>query len=148
MTALATEATLACRYCTATPAELQDLMFHVCDLAVSRVFLYRDQTYPGRCVLMLKRHVRELFELEPAELAAFTQEMAQVAKAIASSVPCDKINYALYGDKADHLHAHIVPKTRSGAAWGQPFVLNAEPRVELAPAERMRLLNTLRDSLV
>lgn len=144
MTALAPEPANSCRYCTATPTELQDVMFHVCDLAVSRVFLYRDQSYQGRCVVLLKRHVREFFELDEAELAAFTKEVAHVAKAIASSVPCDKINYALYGDRADHLHAHVVPKTQQGPAWGQPFVLNAEPPLELPLAERMALVDTLR----
>jgi diadenosine tetraphosphate (Ap4A) HIT family hydrolase len=143
MTVLATE----CRYCTATPAALEDVMFHICDLATSRVFLYRDQTYKGRCVLLLKKHVRELFELDATELAAFTQELARVAQAISQTVPCDKVNYALYGDKADHLHAHIVPKTQQGPAWGQPFILNTETPVELALAERQELIQALSDQL-
>src|SRR5687768_4101159 len=102
----------ACRYCTASLSELAPLMSHVVDLDHSRVFLYADQTHRGRCVVLCKRHVRELFELGDAELAGFMREVARVAEAITQTVACDKLNYAAYGDKADHLHVHVVPKTR------------------------------------
>ena len=61
----ANPSTEPCRYCTATPAELDSQMALVTELAHSRVFLVRDQTHPGRCVVLLKRHARELFELAP-----------------------------------------------------------------------------------
>ena len=78
MTAMAANpSTEPCRYCTATPAELDSQMALVTVLAHSRVFLVRDQTHPGRCVVLLKRHARELFELAPDELAAFMAEVAE-----------------------------------------------------------------------
>src|SRR4051794_32086269 len=89
----------ACRYCTATLSELAPLMSHVVDLDHSRVFLYADQTHRGRCVVLCKRHVRELFELGDAALAGFMREVARVAEAITQTVACDKVNYAAYGDK-------------------------------------------------
>jgi ATP adenylyltransferase len=122
-------------------------MSHVVDLAYSRVFLYGDQTHRGRCVVLFKQHVRELFELADEELAGFMREVAQVAAAIAQVVPCDKLNYAAYGDQADHLHVHVVPKTRGGVAWGRPFVLNAEAQVTLEADETRVLLAELRQVL-
>ena len=71
MTALAANpSTEPCRYCTTPPAELDSQMALVTELAHSRVFLVRDQTHPGRCVVLLKRHARELFALAAARLAA------------------------------------------------------------------------------
>ena len=136
-----------CRYCTASLAELAPAMSHVVDLTYSRVFLYLDQTHLGRCVVLCKRHVRELFELTDEELAGFMREVARVAEAITQAVPCDKLNYAAYGDKADHLHVHVAPKTRDGVAWGQPFVLNADVPVLLTPEETNALLSALRQRL-
>lgn len=133
-----------CRYCTATNEELAPVMAHIVDLAWSRVFLYGDQTHRGRCVVLFKRHARELFELSEEERAGFMREVARVASAIAQAVPCDKLNYAAYGDKADHLHFHIVPKTQDGPAWGRPFILNAEPTVRLGAAETHELLSKLK----
>ena len=137
----------ACRYCTATVAELENVMFHVADLDRSRVFLFRDQTHSGRCVVLLKKHVRELFEVEEEDLRVFMREFAQVAAAVAQANPCDKVNYALYGDIADHLHVHVVPKTRGGPAWGQPFILNADDPVELALREKQDALSKLKHLL-
>lgn len=137
----------ACRYCAATVAELEDVMFHVADLDRSRVFLFRDQTHKGRCVVLLKKHVRELFELEDEDLRVFMREVARVAAAVAQVSACDKVNYALYGDKADHLHVHVVPKTKGGPAWGQPFILNADVPVVLAPPERQAMLLKLKHLL-
>lgn len=134
----------ACRYCTAANEELAPAMTHVTDLAWSRVFLYADQTHRGRCVVLFKRHVRELFELSEEELAGFMGEVARVAAAIAQAVPCDKLNYAAYGDKADHLHMHVVPKKQDGPAWGQPFILNAETHLHLGYAEERDLLLILK----
>ena len=137
----------ACRYCTATLEELAPVMSHVVDLAHSRVFLYGDQLHRGRCVVLYKRHVRELYELGDEGLAGFMREVARVAEAISQTVPCDKMNYAAYGDKADHLHVHVVPKTDGGPAWGQPFVLNAESPVKLTAEETRTMLSALRQRL-
>ena len=137
----------SCRYCTATLAELDSLMGHVADLDRSRVFLLRDQTHPGRCVVLLKQHARELFELAEPDLRIFMREVAQVAAAVARVSRCDKVNYAIYGDLADHLHVHVVPKTRGGPAWGQPFVLNPDVPVALAPPQYQGMLQKLQQAL-
>ncbi len=141
---MAAEAAAACRYCTATNEELAPVMALIADLAWSRVFLYGDQTHRGRCVVLFKRHARELFELSEEERAGFMREVALVAAAIAKAVPCDKLNYAGYGDRADHLHFHVVPKTIDGPAWGQPFILNAPEPVALGSAEKHELLSKLK----
>lgn len=137
----------ACRYCTATLAELENVMFHVADLSRSRVFLYRDQTHGGRCVVLLKQHARELFELQEEDLRVFMREVARVAAAVAQLSGCDKVNYALYGDQAQHVHMHVVPKMKGGPAWGQPFILNADVPLELAPQERQEMLLKLKQLL-
>ncbi|MEO8731535.1 MAG: HIT domain-containing protein [Rhodoferax sp.] len=124
-----------CRYCTASLAELDSLMVHVADLDRSRAFLLRDQTHRGRCVLLLKQHARELFELAPEDLRIFMAEAAQLAAAIAQLGDCDKVNYAIYGDLNEHVHLHLVPKTRGGSNWGQAFVLVQDQPVTLPQAE-------------
>ena len=143
----ANPSTEPCRYCTATPAELDSQMALVTELAHSRVFLVRDQTHPGRCVVLLKRHARELFELAPDELAAFMAEVARVAQVVHRVSGCDKLNYAVYGDLSPHLHVHIVPKWRGGAAWGEPFVLKPAEGVFLAPEVFAHMLLNLKQGV-
>ena len=72
-------------------------------------------------VVAYRSHVNELFELPPAELALFMQDVADAARAIKAAVGAQKINYGAYSDKLPHLHMHLVPKFQDGPAWGAPF---------------------------
>ena len=63
-----------CLYCQRN--ELQkSLMIEMCDLSVSTVFLFKEQSHPGRCIVAYKDHVNELFELNEADRNAFMADM-------------------------------------------------------------------------
>ena len=120
-----------CFYCR-KDQRLHDLMIEIAPLAASTLFLFREQTHPGRCVVAYRGHVNELFELPAAELALFMQDVARAAKAIKVATGAKKINYGAYSDKLPHLHFHLVPKYEGGASWGSTF--------EMMPANK-RLLD-------
>ena len=63
-----------CFYCT-QDQRLTALMEPVIELRWSRVYLLRDQRYPGRCVVAFYRHVRELDEMEDTERDGFFAEL-------------------------------------------------------------------------
>ena len=52
----------ACLYCTNNQT-LKDLMIEFAQLSVSRAFLFKEQTYRGRCLVAYKDHVNDLNEL-------------------------------------------------------------------------------------
>ena len=54
-----------CFYCR-KDQRLHDLMIEIAPLAASTLFLFREQTHPGRCVVAYRGHVNELFELPAA----------------------------------------------------------------------------------
>ncbi len=111
-----------CKYCTESE-ELHAILIRIRELEASTLYLFRDQTHRGRCVLAFRGHKTELFQLEDGERDAFARDLARAAKAIAEAFSPDKINYAVFGDLAPHLHVHIVPKYEGGEAWGRPFDL-------------------------
>ena len=47
---------------------LHDLMIELAPLQVSTLYLFREQTYRGRCLVAYRAHVNELYELPPDEL--------------------------------------------------------------------------------
>ena len=51
-----------CLYCTNNQT-LHDLMIEICPLKVSRAFLFKEQTYRGRCLVAYNGHVNDLNEL-------------------------------------------------------------------------------------
>ena len=63
-----------CFYCTKNH-ELSDLMIKICDFENSTLYLFKDQRYPGRCVLAFHDHREELFELSEEE----DDELQQIA---------------------------------------------------------------------
>ena len=46
-----------CLYCTNNQT-LHDLMIEFAQLSVSRAFLFKEQTYRGRCLVAYKDHVK------------------------------------------------------------------------------------------
>jgi len=136
-----------CKYCSEDSKALSSLMIHVADLRTSKVYLMKDQTYYGRCVVAFKGHKTELFALTPGELEQYMQDVAQVAKGVAKVSRCHKVNYAVFGDKAGHLHFHVVPKAPDQPNWGEAFVLMPAPSCELGGAEAIHLLEQIRTEL-
>jgi diadenosine tetraphosphate (Ap4A) HIT family hydrolase len=55
-----------CRYCSRTT----DIAEIVTDLEVSTLYITKDQTYIGRCILALKEHKTEVFQLSADEIDA------------------------------------------------------------------------------
>ena len=112
-----------CQYCT-KDRRLTEIMIEICPLQVSTLFLFREQTHRGRCIVALNAHQTELFRLDDETLCAFSRDTARASAAVQRAFEPDKINYAIYGDLVPHLHYHIVPKYRDGTCWGKPFELN------------------------
>ena len=62
-----------CLYCTNNQT-LDDLMIEIAPLSVSRLFLFKEQTYYGRCLVAYKEHVHDLNMLSDDERNAFMAE--------------------------------------------------------------------------
>ena len=100
------------------------LMIEIAQLEVSTVFLFKEQTYKGRCNVVYKDHVKELFHLEDQKLTSFMKDVNKVAEAVDKAFGPNKINYGAYGDTLHHLHMHVVPKYEGKENWGSTFEMN------------------------
>ena len=68
-----------CLYCTNTET-LHNLMIEICHLRVSRLFLFKEQTYHGRCLVAYDGHVNDLNELSDEERNNFMADVAQATR--------------------------------------------------------------------
>ena len=100
------------------------IMIKICDLEVSTVYLFKEQTYKGRCNVVFKEHKSEITDLTEEEASAFINDIRKVAKAIQKAFNPGKINYGAYADTMKHLHFHVVPKYEGGPSWGTTFEMN------------------------
>jgi diadenosine tetraphosphate (Ap4A) HIT family hydrolase len=132
-----------CRYCSRGT----DLAEIVADLEVSTLYITKDQTYKGRCILALNDHKTELFQLNPDELQAFSRDMTRAAKALYEAFQPGKINYAAFGDTYPHIHFHLVPKYQGGPEWGSQFNMPLNQAKCAAKAELEASIQAIKSKL-
>ena len=112
-----------CLYCQNNET-LHQLMIEIAPLKVSRLFLFKEQTYRGRCLVAYNRHVNDLNELTDEERNDFMADVARATRAMPQAFQPEKINYGAYSDKLSHLHFHLAPKYVGGPDYGGTFQMN------------------------
>ena len=125
-----------CLYCQNNET-LHNLMIEFAELSVSRVFLFKEQTYRGRCLVSYKDHVNDLNELS---------DVTRVTRAMQKAFNPEKINYGAYSDKLSHLHFHLAPKYVDGPDYGATFQMNPG-KVYLTDAEYNELIEAVKKEL-
>ena len=134
-----------CLYCQNNET-LHNLMIEICHLRVSRAFLFKEQTYHGRCLVSYDGHVNDLNELSDEQRNLFMADVAQVTKAMQKLFNPEKINYGAYSDKLSHLHFHLAPKYVDGPDYGGIFQMNPG-KVYLTEEEYAAMVTSLRQEL-
>lgn len=134
-----------CLYCQNNET-LHRLMIKICDLEVSQLFLFKEQSYYGRCNVVYKDHGVEFHELTEEQRNAFMSDVTKVGKAIASAFNPNKINYGAYADTISHLHFHIVPKYKDGYGFGGVFEMNPQ-KVTLSDKEYAEVIEKIKAGL-
>ncbi|MBQ9362229.1 MAG: HIT family protein [Bacteroidaceae bacterium] len=134
-----------CLYCTNNET-LHSLMIQIAELRVSRVFLFKEQTYRGRCLVAYTGHVNDLNELSDEERNLFMADVVQVTRAMQRAFNPEKINYGAYSDKLSHLHFHLAPKSVDGPDYGGTFQMNPG-KVYLTDAEYQQLIDAVKANL-
>lgn len=114
-----------CLYCQNNET-LHSLMIKISDLKVSQLFLFKEQSYLGRCNVVYNDHTVEFHELSDEQRSLFMEDVATVGKALAKAFNPAKINYGAYADTISHLHMHIVPKYKDGFGFGGVFEMNPQ----------------------
>lgn len=133
-----------CFYCD-QEEEFQKVLFKICDLKASSIFLCKDQTLPGRCTIMYKDHYDEIYQIPKEDRDEYMDDVCALAETIQELFGADKINYAIYGDEVTHVHYTLCPKYKGKLGWGKPFILfpDEADRITLTDneyKERMELI--------
>ena len=131
-----------CLYCQ-NNEPLHRLMIKICDLEVSQLFLFKEQSYIGRCNVVYNDHGVDFHELSDEQRNSFMSDVATVGKAISKAFNPDKINYGAYADTISHLHMHIVPKYKDGYGFGSVFEMNPQ-KTALSDAEYTEVIEKIK----
>lgn len=135
-----------CLYCQYNDT-LHRLMIKICDLEVSQLFLFKEQSYLGRCNVVYKDHAVDFHELSDDQRNAFMRDVATVGKAITQALNPAKINYGAYADNLSHIHMHVVPKYKDGYGFGSIFEMNPQ-KITLSEIEYIELIEKIRSNII
>lgn len=72
-------------------------------------FLDINPIVKGHTLVIPKREVDYIFDLEDEEIAAMQVFAKKVAKAIKKAYPCVKVGQAVLGLEVPHAHIHLIP---------------------------------------
>ncbi len=134
-----------CGYCQGGEL-LAKFGIKICNLDVSQLILFKEQSHPGRCIVAYKDHVSEMVDISDEERNRFFADVNKAAKAIHKAFSPDKVNYGAYGDTGCHLHVHLVPKYKDGFEWGGVFEMNPDKKY-LSEAEYGEMIDKIKSSL-
>ncbi len=102
-------------------------------------FLDIRPVQPGHTLVIPKREVSYLFDLEPAEYARLWEAVRHVADRLKRATSCERLVISVVGWEVPHTHVHLVP-TNDISDFGFPGPCGMEAEaiadlaVELAPA--------------
>jgi diadenosine tetraphosphate (Ap4A) HIT family hydrolase len=123
----------------------------VCPLTSSSLYLAKNQTYRGQCLLILDlRHAVHAAQLSAVEWGAFCSDLHTATRAVMRAVMPDHMNVASLGNVVPHLHWHIIPRYESDPRWGAPIwptSLADMPDTRLSSQEQQTLIDKLREGL-
>lgn len=115
-----------CPFCHLPPASIVEHNQH----AVA--FRDRYPLAPGHMLIVPRRHVASLFDLDPEELACVWSLVAQVRRTLAANLAPDAFTVGLNdgiaaGQTIMHAHVHVIPRwagdvadPRGGIRWVIP----------------------------
>ena len=72
-------------------------------------FLDINPMVKGHTLVIPKREVDYIFDLEDEELAGLNLFAKKVAKALKAAFPCQRIGMAVLGMEVPHTHIHLIP---------------------------------------
>lgn len=103
-------------------------------------FLDINPLVKGHTLVVPKREVDYIFDLEDNELAAMHVFAKSVALAIQTAFPCKKVGEAVIGLEVPHAHIHLIPIQK------ESDMLFSNPKLKLSNEEFAAIAEAIREA--
>jgi len=104
-------------------------------------FLDINPLTPGHTLVIPKREVDYLFDLDDVEIAEINVFAKKVAVALRKAVPCLRIGSAVIGLEVPHAHIHLIPIQK------ERDMLFSNPKLKLSQEEMEKIAADIRAQL-
>ena len=101
-------------------------------------FLDINPLVKGHTLVVPKREVDYIFDLQDEELAAFHVFAKSVASAIEQAIPCKRVGVAVMGLEVPHAHIHLIPINK------ESDMIISNPKMKLSDSEFASIAESIR----
>lgn len=95
----------------------------------------------GHTLVIPKKEVDYLFDLEDMDIAGISIFAKKIAIAIRKAIPCKRIGSAVIGLEVPHAHIHLIPIQK------ESDMLFSRPKLSPAPEEMEKIAAAIRKQL-
>jgi len=96
-------------------------------------FLDINPNTKGHTLVIPKKEINKLFDLDQKEYLGLMNFSYRVAKAIEKTVPCKRIGMSVIGLEVPHVHVHLIPiNTMSNMRFVEKVKLSSDEFSSLA----------------
>lgn len=115
--------------------------FKLCELR-----LMDDANHPWLILVPRVEDAVELIDLDDAQQAELTREVATTSRALQKAFSPHKLNVAALGNLVPQLHVHVIARFREDIAWPRPVwgMATAQP---YSPEALVRRIQRLQEAL-
>jgi diadenosine tetraphosphate (Ap4A) HIT family hydrolase len=115
--------------------------FKLCELR-----LMDDANHPWLILVPRVEDAVELIDLDEAQQAELTREVATTSRALQKAFSPHKLNVAALGNLVPQLHVHVIARFREDIAWPRPVwgMATAQP---YSPDALVRRIQRLQEAL-
>ena len=104
-------------------------------------FLDINPVAPGHVLVIPRREVPYIFDLNDEETGALHCFARRVARAVEAAMPCKRVGMTVIGLEVPHAHIHLVPmRTEADMDF-------RKPKLNLPPEEMQRITEAIRAAL-
>lgn len=104
-------------------------------------FLDINPLVKGHTLVVPKKEVDYIFDLEDNELAAMHVFAKKVAQAIEKAIPCQRIGVAVMGLEVPHAHIHLIPIQK------ESDMIISNPKLKLSSEEFAEIAQRIKAQL-
>ena len=103
-------------------------------------FLDINPLVKGHTLVIPRREVDYIFDMDDEEIGEFMQFAKQVAVAIKKAFPCEKVGMTVIGLEVRHAHIHLIPMQ------SEKDMNMANPKLKLTDEEFADIAARIRDA--
>ena len=104
-------------------------------------FLDINPMVKGHTLVIPKREVDYIYDLEDDELAGLHLLAKKIARAQKAAFPCQRVGVAVLGMEVPHAHIHLIPLQK------ESDMLFSNPKLSFTPEEFAEIANSIREQI-